>query len=519
MKNYFFLLFLLFTSMTLMAQTKMKSGSISIFKNGTYFTLQQGNAKPLNKNFTVLVPDNPLYGTIWLGVGKDNKIDYISVKQDTIKSKHEAKSIQELLKANLHKMAKIYVNVGGNNPINIISGEVEDVYTDYQTLKVKNGDKITMIGLNNIMQVDIEGGANDKFEIDSIARIAKIYLDKNIAEIPVNMIYMQHGINWVPAYAIKILDDKNAKLEMKATLENSVENIQNCEVNLVVGNPQMFYGSQIDPIALGLQPGVNSSLAYDYRAMQQMNAAPAYGYAKAEEERVVFNQESFTTNGDKEQDLYYYRLGSINLEKDSKTIVPISSSNITYKDIYEVDIYDYTMYYNNRAIYPDPQRKFEVYHKLRFDNTTGSPLTTASVFVINEKEEPLAQDQLEYAPTGAEVDVRLSKAIDVLIKSEEEEKDRMDNVKKINKVNYGKVILKGEIEIANFQDKKIKLNTKKTINGDVLNQSDNAKVVKQKQSYNSYINPISMISWEIELAPGEKKTLTYEYEVLVPMIY
>lgn len=502
-----------------MAQTKMKSGSISIFKNGTYFTLQQGNAKPVNKNFTVLVPDNPLYGTIWIGVGKDNKIDYISVKQDTVKSKHEAKSIQDLLKANINKMAKVYVNVGGNNPINMISGEVKEVYSDYQTLKIKNGDKITMIGLNNIMQVDIEGGANDKFEIDSIARIAKIYLDKNLSEVPVNMIYMQRGINWVPSYALKVLDDKNAKLEMKATLENTVENLQNCEVNLVVGNPQMFYGTQIDPIALGFQPQLYGNDSDDYGNMQLMNAAPAYGgYARAEADMAVFKAEEFTTSGEKEHDLYYYRLGTINLEKNSKTIVPISSSSVVFKDIYEVDIYDYTMYYNNRTIYPDPQRKFDVYHKLRFDNTTGSPLTTASIFVINEKEEPLAQDQLEYTPSGSEVDVKLSKAIDVLIKSEEEEKNRTDNVKKINKVNYGKVVLKGEIEVANFQDKKIKLNTKKTVNGEVLSQSDSGKVVKQKQYYNTYINPVSIISWEIELAPGEKKTLTYEYEVLVPMV-
>jgi hypothetical protein len=233
-----------------------------------------------------------------------------------------------------------------------------------------------------------------------------------------------------------------------------------------------------------------------------------------------FNVEiSYETEGEKDNDLYYYRLGAISMSKNSKTIVPMSTNTVIYKDVYEVDLYDYTSYYNNRACYPDPNRKFEAYHSLKFTNNTKAPITSASVFVVNEKNEPLAQDQLKYTPVGGEASIRLSKAIDVVIKSEEEEKSRNDNYKKLNKINYGLVIIKGEIEVANYQDKAIVLKTTKNVNGEVTQISDNGKSTKLKNNYNGYVNPNTTISWDVNLAPNEKKKITYEYEVMVQMGY
>ncbi len=518
MKTFCLFTFIAFTQIT-MAQTKMKSTHLSIFKNGSYYCMQEGIGKVANKNFSVVVPDNPLYGTIWMATTKDAKVNYINVKQDTVKTKHEVETLLDMLNANKGRIARLTMNYGGTAPLVEVGGTIVKYYSDRNTVKLKSGDKTSMLTLNNLVKVEIEGEPVERYEMDSFARVARVYVDKTNGELPFSMIYMQNGMNWVPAYALKLTDDKIGRLEMKATIENNTENIVDCDVNLVVGNPQMAYANQIDPIAQGYFPQPVQQ-QYNYKAMQMNNVAPATAdyestYSGAAQ---PFNQEiTYTTEGEKDNDLYHYRLGSISMNKNSKTIVPISTNTIIYKDVYEVDLYDYTNYFNNRACYQDPNRKFEAYHSLKFVNNTKAPLTSASIFVVNEKNEPLAQDQIKYTPINGEASVRLSKAIDVIIESSEEEKTRTDNYKKINKQNYGLVVIKGEIEVANYQDKAIILKTSKVVNGEVTTQSDNGKTTKLKNNYYGYLNPNTTINWDIDLAPNQKKKITYEYEVLVPM--
>jgi hypothetical protein len=136
--------------------------------------------------------------------------------------------------------------------------------------------------------------------------------------------------------------------------------------------------------------------------------------------------------------------------------------------------------------------------------------------VLNEKEQFLAQDNMNYTPQNATTSVRLSKAIDVVLKNQEEETNRNDSYKKVGKSNFGKVVIKGNVIIENFQATAIALNVTKNVTGEVLKQSDNGSVIKKKNYYTG-TNPTSEIKWELNLKPNEKKTVTYEYEVLYNM--
>jgi hypothetical protein len=131
--------------------------------------------------------------------------------------------------------------------------------------------------------------------------------------------------------------------------------------------------------------------------------------------------------------------------------------------------------------------------------------------MINEKEQFLAQDQLKYTPNGAPTTVKLSKAVDIILKNTEEENYRNDIAKKVGRLTYSQVKIKGIITIENFQTKETTVTINKDLNGSVVSQSDNAKVTRNKN--NSSMNPYSQLKWEVKLAANEKKTLTYEYEV------
>jgi major membrane immunogen (membrane-anchored lipoprotein) len=97
------------------------------------------------------------------------------------------------------------------------------------------------------------------------------------------------------------------------------------------------------------------------------------------------------------------------------------------------------------------------------------------------------------------------------MKNLEEEKSREDNAKKIGKITYSKVILKGTINVDNYQNKEVTVTVTKSLSGTVLITSNDGKTTKVN-SYN-YINPSSNIKWEVKLNANEKKVLTYEYEV------
>ena len=88
-----------------------------------------------------------------------------------------------------------------------------------------------------------------------------------------------------------------------------------------------------------------------------------------------------------------------------------------------------------------------------------------------------------------------------------------DNAKTFKKVVYAKVTIKGSIPIQNLQDKSITLNINKYINGTITEVSDGGEI-KVPGKY-SGVNPVSTTEWNIKLAPNEKKTVTYTYEVFV----
>jgi hypothetical protein len=242
--------------------------------------------------------------------------------------------------------------------------------------------------------------------------------------------------------------------------------------------------------------------------MQQVQTS-GNTYAR-DEPAPSYYETTFETEGEKNNDLYYYNLGKVTLPKNSKGTFPVFASTLAYKDIYKADIADKINFASTMNC-DNNDDNCDVFHSIELKNSTSFPFTTAAVMVLTEKGQFMAQDQLKYTPTGAVSIIKLSKAIDVVMKNTEEEVSRVENYKKIGKTTYHKVLLKGSIVVENLQPKQVIIDVAKHVNGTVTNDGD-GKMKKQK-TYNS-VNPYSDITWQVTLNAGEKKTLTYEYEVL-----
>lgn len=519
MKTSFFVLCIL-AAMAATAQTTVPT-QLNVFKNGTYFIMREGNASISNYEASVMVPPAPLLSTYWLSTTKDVKIEQIRFINDTLKHKRNFYSNNELLKANIGKKLKLVYMYDEKN-VREISGTLLDFNSMASTIKIKSADnRTTFVPYAYVKEISFDENPIEKAEVDSVVRRGFVTFSKQSGTVPVRVSYMQSGIQWTPCYNIKILNDKEVQLELKATVENNMEDdIKNTDLVLTVGSPNFFYGTQLDPIATSYLTygwGAVGGAAYDQFSNARFDnyQVQTNDMAMSESTAVDYNNYySYNTGGEKSNDLYFYKCGKVSLPKSSKTSVMIFSQNTTYKDIYEVTIGDLVNYQGNRYVMDTEKNRQTVFHSLRLTNATTQPFTTGPVFVLDENLMPLAQDQLKYTPVKGETSVQLARSSDIVVTYTEEEQSRTDNYTTINRTRYAKVIIKGEIKIENLQEKAINLKVDKTIYAAVTESSD-AGVSKKTGSYYG-VNPLSEIKWDLNIKGGEKKVLTYTYEVLVP---
>ena len=504
--------------MQVIAQQVLKTTQVNVFKNGTYYVVKEGDVNLTGETVKLLMPANPLQGTFWINSLKDVKINKVVVKTDTIHKFRTAKSYSDILMANEGKNIKLTYKFD-DKTYKDVSGTLMDYYKESQIVKIKTTDnRISFIQADNIRELSFGDKTNDNSPYDSTAMVATVHFNKKMDNTRLRMFYMHTGIQWIPSYNIKIIDDKELQLEMKALIENFNEDINDAEMTLTVGNPRFYYGTATDAIALGAltylyttPPAGNSGYSYaqSYSYANNISNAPApqqpvYEYNGLSE---------YTTTGEKTNDLYMYSLGKVSVPKNSKTSFEIFSAKVPYKDIYEVIIGDVANYSVNRYIANNPESRYDVYHSLSITNKTANPFTTGPCFVLNEKLQPLAQDELKYTAVNGDVSVQLSKAGDIVVKNVEEEVKKDENAKKVGKYYYNKITIKGTITISNLQEKKVTLTITKNLNAQVIDASDGG-VPKKPGKYYS-LNPYSEIKWEVPMDKNQEKKISYQYEVYV----
>lgn len=497
-------------SLAVGAQNSLPVKKVTIFKNGTGVLVKEGTAAVKSGVATLPIPENTLFGTYFIGSGKDNSIKSIVFKNDTLHKPDQSRSVWQYLAGNQNK--SVTINYSPTEGIDkTATGKVVgyDLYSGIMRF-VTDAGKTLVMHVDKIYQADFKEDPIQTYMADSIKRMMVLKPEKATESVNLQELYMSSGINWIPSYYLRLKDDKAARLEMKATVENYAEDIKDAEVELVVGAPQMKYSGTPDPMTYNYLT-VNGNYADNDRSINYMqsNAGITFAAKEASGGDAYFDN-NFSTEGEKSDDLYIYKLGKVSVPKESKGSFPIFAGTVEYKDKYEGTIYDATSFYSNRFV-PDDEKTYDVFHSLEVKNTSTVPLTTASVMVVNEKDQFVAQDEIKYTPVGASTNVRLSKAIDIIMKNQEEEKNREDNAKKVGKQNYSKVVLKGTVTVQNFQDKEVTVSVTKAVNGTVTSQTDGGKTTK-KNTYN-YLNPYSEIKWEVKLGAGDKKTVNYEYEV------
>ena len=514
---------------------KTKANTIAVFKNGLGFFIREGEVELKNRwAVTEYVPQATL-GSLWIGsLDKDAQLNEVIGFFEDVESNTEAITLQELLKLNIGKKAKITANN------KIIEGTIKSVpekRMPYQEgpqqrvqpqpgaiaiISTKDGDIV--INKNAVSRIQFASSYSTQTLSKGKAKRIKFKLDTNRNKAKLSLSYLQKGISWIPSYLVNIEDSKKARITMKATLINDIENLENVDVFFVVGYPNFMYADILSPLALdqvlsqfiaGLEAGGRRRAEYSQMSNIMRQSAPASFREESRDLPLDYGYAAIKgVPGASEEDLFLYHKKGINLNKGERAYYHIFSQEVDYKHIYEWNVPD-TLNVDPRGYQQSRQPQTDreqVWHSIKLENSTDYPWTTAPALTVSGWK-PLAQDTINYTPKTTKTNLKLTVATDIKTNRREYEMERQRDVR-LYRSSYDLVTVKGELYIKNAKSKDVTMEIKKKVTGEVLEVSHNGKIEKVAEGLRG-VNFNSFISWEIPVKAGEETEVTYTYKVYI----
>jgi hypothetical protein len=514
---------------------KTKPTTLALFKNGLGFFIREGEVE-LQENWAVTksVPQATL-GSLWIGsLDKDVQLEEVIGFYEYVKSEGTAITLQELLQANVGKKAKITAHN------QVIEGIIKSVPQSrepdaesapqrgqpYQGLIViintKDGDVV--INKNTISKIQFSPGYSDRILDQKKEKRIKFKLSTPKKKAKLSLSYLQKGISWLPSYLVNIEDPKKARITMKATIINDVEDLKDVDAFFVVGYPNFMYADVLSPMALdqalsqfitSLEAGARRRNEYSQMSNIMRQSAPAAFREEARVQPIDYGYAAIKgVPGASEEDLFLYHKKGIHLKKGERAYYHIFSQEVEYKHIYEWNVPD-TLNVDPRGYQrsgQQPQDREQVWHSIKLENSTDYPWTTAPALTVSGWK-PLAQDTINYTPKTTKTNLKLTIATDIKTNRHEYEIERQRDVR-LYRSSYDLVTVKGELYINNAKSKDVTMEIKKKVTGEVLEVSHNGKIEKVAEGLRG-VNFNSYISWEVPVKAGEEVEITYTYKVYI----
>ncbi|NOY82401.1 MAG: DUF4139 domain-containing protein [Kiritimatiellaeota bacterium] len=531
------------------ADVDVKIERVALFKNGLgYFT----SSATLPKGKTSIKLGQlpvPSHGTFWVSYPKDVKVRALFTSMEDVEETMPARSVVELLQANLGRRVTVST---GSKETPAISGTIVKVTPENKpteppspyimdTRRPAPGRWRRPYGVPSLVVIKTEDGTvalnaasitRADFEDDDVNISVSVKLERPSIRMElqqaargqaIGVSYLARGITWSPSYLIDVSDPKTAKLSAKALVINEVANLQEVQLELVTGFPNIQFGEVNSPVAMtqnlegflkALTTRRSESHERGYMMRQQgmsvnvatyreRGAAPVPGYSTAREGAVS-------------EDLFLYPVDRFSLRRGETACIPLFTAEVPYKHIYTwkiPDMLDKDERYRRQRERDEQLFAEEVWHSCRLVNNMKMPWTTAAAEFVKDGQ-ITGQDICYYTAPGTETTIRINRAMNVLAEAAELELERKRNAATFHGYRYDLVKVKGELKLQNRLDKSANVEVTKNLSGEVLETVPQAKDTPTAKGLKR-VNPRHLLVWEIELEPGKKQTLSYTYEVYV----
>ena len=534
------------------AQAQTQLQQVALFKNGLGFFVSEVTIPDKQDTFSITPFAAASHGTFWVSYPPKVKLESLTAKEVESEKSIEAISIEELLRANVGKRVELSFDDKGESTIRgLLSSFAENrsepqpnpyapgrenysnvprhirpptraslivVQTDAGEVAI-DSQKVRRVGFLN-------GKAEKTFARKSKSMQLEIKMAAPAGGKKLTVSYLAKGITWAPSYIVDITETGKALLSAKAAVINEVCDLDDVTIQLVTGFPHLQFSDIASPLALkeslaqflqslvrgesereglGVMSNVmRQNMGYydEYDESEIMSIMPGYGAAEA---------------GKLAEDLFLYPVEKVQLKKGEVGYFPLFTESVPYKHIYQWKIPDYVneedRYSYRRRREQEREPAEEVWHCLRIENTGNVPWTTAPAEIVKEGL-ILGQDTLNYTPAQGKTTLRITQAVSVKAEQLELETERKRDAAQLYGTHYDLITVEGKLSLTNFQAKAISLEITKTLSGELKSSQPEAKIKKLARGLRR-MNGVMELTWTIELKPGERKQLSYIYDVYV----
>lgn len=524
-------------SFALHAQKGLDIESVSIFKNQTAFFVKNGSIKTREKSWIILGDTIPaaLNGTFWLHSPEDD-FSLIKAYQKTIKTKEKAvvDNFASMLALNDGKKVTIYFQDTFYSGTILFmqvkpkkKPDVPNLKAPLFALKTKDGKTLvfTQGSINGLVHLEFADDPDYIYNYTQSKKLPALQIDfkSDKSKQALNMMYLSKGLAWKPDYKIELIEENKAKLSLRSTVLNEAEDIETKKLNLVAGVPNFKYATGLSELInfLNIRPAgfagniqnfgniaipqndfnnqivYNSATTFSGNTGAPPSPSPSFGEATAME------------------DLYFYTLNDVILKKGERAFFDVFTIEVPVEHIYEAVLSDNNIAY--ALEYSFIKKQNPVIHTIKLTNNSKFTWTAGSALVLkNDKNQnaPISQDKLGYTSQKDDISVKLTEAPDVSVRFLEKETTRTANKKSLKKGNYtyynDLVMVEAEVTVHNYKNKKIRLDLKRAISGE-LDKSNIEWQLSPRVQFGYTLNKKTDVCWELKLKPGEEKIIKYTY--------
>lgn len=494
--------------------------NVAVFKNGSAFFVNKMQVNAGKGYYLLEKVPAATFGTLWL-TAENNTIKGTRSYMEEVAKKQDIRNIEGMIKANIGKNVTLTLS-----DKKVYKGVVQRV--DGSLVLFKTGGKWMTFRAGRVRLIEFAQLPATQYVEKQKQRVLKIDFTQPKANQTFELMYLQKGISWVPNYSVALMENKKAKITLKANLMNDVEDLKNASINFVVGVPNFAYSYLQSPVA-------STERVSDFIGRLNRNSNHFRRSRRADITRQrMDNMANIASNtdfvsgtvtgtqglqGQNAEDLYFYNANNITLKKGNRAFYQIFQSSVDYEDIYEVALNSNG---NSRSSYAKSyaesgKQVSQVWHSVKLKNKTPYPWTTGTVLItkkISGIDKPLSQDKLNYTPAGGKAKLRITISPNINVKNAEREVSREENKKRKDRYTYDLLTVESKIDIKNYHNKAIKLNLNRNITGEPISCNVKWKTDKKFSVYNN-INLNHDLKWEVKLKKGEAKTITYQYKIYV----
>jgi len=549
--------------------SKMPIKEVTIFKDGHAFVLHEGQMPTDDKGNVILdyLP-RPVMGTFWAySADPSVKLSCVVAGRNIITLENTALNITELIKANIGKKILFRDNYNTSVQYEATIIAVPERSTEELTKTGIPGSDMLLPQQGNIILLDVAGSVK-AVGLDQIRDITfleepnlttsrkdfrntmTLKLDwgngKKTPKADVGMVYLQKGIRWIPNYKVEIDGKGKAVIKLQATIINELADVENVKAHLVIGVPSFAFKDTADPISLGqtvsqlsqyFQESAQTGYAFYNGIMSQVADGRSYrenARQPASAETVDLGPE--VAGSEKNEDLFVFTVENITLKKGQRMIIPVTEYNVTYSDIYKLDLsyapplearqhFDSSQQQELAKLLHAPKAK----HYLRLNNKSDYPLTTAPALILRNGK-IISQAMMTYTSINGICDLEMSTAIDIKVKLSEKQIKFTPNNLDLNGHSYTRIDMSGKLELTNYKKEGIKIEVKRYLLGNMDEANNDGQLEQFGFIYEGWIdelptwwnwyswpwwwyhvNSLGRINWELDLNPEQKIELEYSW--------